>query len=71
MASRHQAKLDAAKEAAELAEIKSDALLAHIATLTPAQAATYIDNQVTTLATAKTVLKAFAKIIVILARKIT
>ena len=71
MPSRHESNIIAAKEAADQADIKADALLAHIATMTTAQAAAYIDNQVTTLASAKNVLKAFAKIIVIMARKIT
>ncbi len=47
----------------------SDTLIQALQTKTPAQVATWIDVNVTDLASAKTVLKALAKIIVIVVRR--
>ena len=68
--SRHAAKLAAAASSAEHADIKADALIATLKAMSPAQAANYVQTNVTDLASAKTILKAFAKILVLLARDI-
>lgn len=70
MTSRAQHKTRVSAEFAEKLAIKSDAVVATLAAMTPAQAATYIDNNVTTLAGARTVLKGMAKLMILLARDI-
>ena len=69
-----QAKIDAAarvtKDAADALAAKQDVQLAAIAAMTPAQAAQWIEDNVTTLASAKVALKFMAKAICVLARKL-
>jgi len=60
----------AVKDAADAQEAREDAQLAAIAALTPAQAAQWIEDNVTNLAEAKSALKIMAKALCILARRI-
>lgn len=60
----------AAQEAADAQAAREDAAIAAIAAMTPAQAAAYVENNVTNLAEAKAVLKTMAKAICVLARRI-
>lgn len=53
---------------AETIEVYEDNLLKQLKNLTPQQAADWVQNNVTDLATAKTVLKVMAKVIVYLLR---
>lgn len=60
----------AAQALAEKNEARGDALIALLATKTPAQAADYINANVTNLTQAKAVLASFAKVLVILSKRI-
>ena len=60
----------ATPEAKATAELKADAVLANLRTKTPAQAAQYVEDNVTDLASAKKFLKVLAKIIVVLAKQL-
>jgi len=64
------AQAKAAQDAADAQEAREDAQLAAIAALTPAQAAQWIEDNVTNLAEAKNALKIMAKALCILARRI-
>lgn len=68
MISRAQAKAKRVQDAAEKAAINADAFVAAVAAMTPAQVSTYIDNNVTTLAGARQVLKGMGKLMILLAR---
>lgn len=67
-----QAAIDAAaaQALADVQEAKADAQVIALATMTPAQAAQWIETNVTSLATAKDALKVMAKIQCLLARQI-
>jgi hypothetical protein len=52
------------------AELKADTVFQMLQNATPAQAATYVENNVNSLAEAKDFLKVLAKIVVILAKNI-
>lgn len=52
------------------ADARSDLLLMQIKSMTPTQAALWVETNVTTLAQAKIALKVFAKMLVILAKDI-
>lgn len=50
--------------------VKVDTLLANLRSKTPQQAADWVEDNVTDLASAKQVLKAFAKVIVVLSKEV-
>jgi hypothetical protein len=58
-----------AQDAADLAATRADALITALVTRTPAQIDAYIDANVTSLATARDVLKLLAKCVAIVARE--
>ena len=62
-----QAELDA--QGAIRAELKADSAIQALRTRTPAQVDAWIENNVTTLAEARTVLKILARILALLARE--
>lgn len=57
------------EDEATLSAIKGDTLVQSFIAMTPAQVNSYIDTQVTDLASAKTVLKFFGRMVLILARR--
>jgi len=58
-----------AKTVAERDELKQDAWIDNFIGMSPAQVSTYIDKQVTDLASAKTVLNKLARMVLLLARR--
>jgi len=52
------------------ADARSDALLMQFKSMTPTQAAQWVETNVTNIATAKNALKVFAKMLVILSKDI-
>jgi len=61
--------LEAQAEAEQKTQTKADVMFANIINATPAQIDTYIQNNVTDLASAKNVLKLLTKIVVVLASR--
>ena len=60
----------ASQELKDKAALKSDTVFQTLQSKTPQEAADYVDANVTDLASAKQMLKVFAKVIVVLAKKV-
>lgn len=65
-----QLNVQAKPEEKDRQSANADAMVQSFQAMTPTQAAVWIDANVNNLTAAKTVLKAFAKMLVILARKL-
>lgn len=65
-----QLNVQAPQEEKDRRSAREDAMVQSFQNMTPAQAGAWIDANVNNIATVKVVLKAFAKMLVILARKL-